>query len=1306
MRRPFTSRLRGALGVAVLALATGLSTPSFAQDLLSSTAMARMPDASAITSALEESENGRVSVIVEFEAPDLAGLAAQSASSTAETAAEADAALTAAVHSAQNSILGRVMDQDDAEGLNAALSDRSIGLVRMNFTPMFAISADASMLESLAADPDVVRIHHNGADEPYLRSSLPVIGMPDAYDAGATGEDWRVAVLDTGGRRSHEFLNRQIVSAACYSNSGGAGGMTSLCPGGVPSSINIDSANDCDRGTIFGCGHGTHVAGTAAGFNLNPNGVNPDFGVARDARIISINVFTQFPRSQCGSIPSQYTGGCVLAYTSDQISGLERVYALRNSMDIAAVNMSLGGGVHFSHCDTDSRKSIIDQLRSAGIATVIAAGNNGATYIGAPACISSSVSVASSTNSDIRSSFSNWNSLLDVVAPGSDINASIVNGTSNNSYALLSGTSMATPHVTGAFAALRSAVPSASVSDIEEALEATGTPISSGSVSLPRINVDLALARLRGGGGLNPTTSAVTGPATSTEGTSVTFTATVSATAGGTPSGTVTFRNNGTAMGTRTLSSGTASFSTASLPVGTNQISVVYSGSATHAASTSPNFAHTVTGTNGAHPVNDDFADRSPMSGPGRYTGSNVGATNETGEPTHAGRTSADNSVWWRYTPSSSGEVTIDTDGSDFDTVLAVYTGSAVNALSEVASNDDAIGLQSRVVFNATAGTSYAIAVAGYGGADGDIVLNVVGGGGGGGPTPTTTSLSGPSSSVFGQSVTFNTTVSADSGIPAGSVTFRRGTTTLGSASLSAGATDLTTSSLPVGSHQITAEYNGSATHAGSTSSPRSHTVSQADVTVWLWSDRHDDTYRPGERAELTARVNVDSPGGGTPTGTVRFTANGNTLGSASLSGATATLSTELPLGTNTVVAEYQGTTGYRAGDSSPLTVIVSAGLGDEVIVNQRTALIQQRPAISPLRRSAVVVFEDQHVNNGPFGVTAQRVNWRGDRNGSPITVARPAEGTGYPAVAELVQNAWVVVWQAQGRGGRPDIFMRRFRVNGRAMDRQPRTVNDSGRGQQTVPRVAALEDGGYVVVWQSSRADGNGEGIVMRIFEASGNPRTGDIVVNETTQGDQVGPDVTVQEGGDIVVTWAGPTNRGNGAFSRRVDAQGNMVDGETVVGQAGRASVPHVRTAALDNGNFAVAFEASDRLRRDGPYSVVVQRNRRLGGPWGDPERMERLRSGDQLLPAISGLRRMSLVTVWNAPDGNQGGIWGQTIGRDGDPIGAPEMINTTTQGDQRQPAVGTVGDTRHFFVVWTTPDSGTSDNTNIALRRFMGP
>jgi len=125
-----------------------------------------------------------------------------------------------------------------------------------------------------------------------------------------------------------------------------------------------------------------------------------------------------------------------------------------------------------------------------------------------------------------------------------------------------------------------------------------------------------------------------------------------------------------------------------------------------------------------AGPPNDMFANATPIPGTsGQTTGSNVGATKEPGEPDHCGSGGA--SVWWRWTAPASGQATIDTNGSSFNTLLAVYTGSSVASLEPTDCDDNGgEGNQSLVMFDTVSGTIYQIAVDGYNGATGDIILN------------------------------------------------------------------------------------------------------------------------------------------------------------------------------------------------------------------------------------------------------------------------------------------------------------------------------------------------------------------------------------------------------------------------------------------------------------------------------------------------------------------------------------------------------------------------------------------------------
>jgi hypothetical protein len=116
---------------------------------------------------------------------------------------------------------------------------------------------------------------------------------------------------------------------------------------------------------------------------------------------------------------------------------------------------------------------------------------------------------------------------------------------------------------------------------------------------------------------------------------------------------------------------------------------------------------------------NDFFTNAAKIAnGGGRFTGANNFSTREAGEPFHAGTAGA-RSLWWRWSPTASGPVLIDTAGSSFDTVLAVYTGSHFPALTNIAAVDDVptpsgLRRQGYVSFNAVGGTSYRIAVAGY----------------------------------------------------------------------------------------------------------------------------------------------------------------------------------------------------------------------------------------------------------------------------------------------------------------------------------------------------------------------------------------------------------------------------------------------------------------------------------------------------------------------------------------------------------------------------------------------------------------
>ncbi len=282
----------------------------------------------------------------------------------------------------------------------------------------FSATVTAQGVEQLENDPRVQSVFLDKMFHVSVDTSVPQINADDIWNFSIngyniTGKGETVCILDTGIDADHPAFQDKIKSQYCY--------CSSCCPGGGSEN---NSAED-DHG------HGTHVAGIAAG-NLTAY-----FGVAKDAGIYAIKV--------CDS-----AGSCT---TSDIIAGIDRCSNTANisAFNISVISLSLGDGSQNNvFCNDDALAASINAAVGKNISVVIAAGNNGYTAgISSPACVQHATAVGAVNDNDAISY--NRGAILELLAPGLSITSAAMDGGTTT----FSGTSMSAPHVSGAIAIFR-----------------------------------------------------------------------------------------------------------------------------------------------------------------------------------------------------------------------------------------------------------------------------------------------------------------------------------------------------------------------------------------------------------------------------------------------------------------------------------------------------------------------------------------------------------------------------------------------------------------------------------------------------------------------------------------------------------------------------------------------------------------------------------------------------------------------------------------------------------------------------------
>ena len=331
--------------------------------------------------------------------------------------------------------------------------------------PVIAMTLDATALATAKNYDAGVQVWEDLPVEPFLADSGPMVGADRAHDSGYTGKGTFVAVIDTGTDVRHPFIARRQVLEACFAD---------RCPNGGRRMVGPGAARPVES-------HGTHVAGIALGKGGEMAGVAPDAG------LIAINVFNP-------------DGGARDSNILGALDWLIRV-ASTGRINLASINMSLGANRHFSRPCRDRIYGLaVRLLAQRKVVIVAAAGNESqARGISHPACVRGIVSVGAIDKDSRVARFSNSAPILDMLAPGVEILSSVPrSGGRRAPFKEFPGTSMAAPHVAGAFAVLRQAAPDRSLRDLYRALVASGRKVRDRRNGLlkPALNVAGAVEAL------------------------------------------------------------------------------------------------------------------------------------------------------------------------------------------------------------------------------------------------------------------------------------------------------------------------------------------------------------------------------------------------------------------------------------------------------------------------------------------------------------------------------------------------------------------------------------------------------------------------------------------------------------------------------------------------------------------------------------------------------------------------------------------------------------------------------------------
>jgi len=327
------------------------------------------------------------------------------------------------------------------------------------------------------------------------------------------------------------------------------------------------------------------------------------------------------------------------------------------------------------------------------------------------------------------------------------------------------------------------------------------------------------------------------------------------------------------------------------------------------------------------------------------------------------------------------------------------------------------------------------------------------------------------------------------------------------------------------------------------------------------------------------------------------------------------------------------------------------------------------------------------------FDVFAQRYDALGNTTNDAFLVNSYQQADQVNSdITGLEDGGFLITWQSYEQDGSDyGIYAQRYDVDGSRIGGEVR-VNDYTDSAQEKPEITSLDSGGYVITWMSEGQDGSEAGVYVRVYDADGNVSTDEILVNSSVNLDQANPTVTTLDNGSFVVSWQSNHQVENGydIYAKIYSADGVVLKSDFLLNSVTDSEQATPNITNLSNGGFATSWVTTDAT---GIASIAVRTFDQNGKPILTQDLA--ITEGNLTVgskPEVSGLDDGSFVLVWASDDGQTSAIYSSRYDQDGTAIFEEKEISSSYISVQTEPHVVALED-GGYLVSWTdvSPETG---------------